>query len=105
MPNTMPASPSSIDTVLAGTVELKLGMRQQSATVHCSVARSGQSVTILFRENSSPGAASFSPCSSLALNLSVDGHAVRRSTIPGCPADELEVLVPQQKARTLRVGA
>ena len=69
--------------------------------MYCSVVRSGQSVTIDFRKDGSPGAA----CSSLALDLSADGHAVRRSTIPGCPADELEVLVPHQKARTLRVGA
>ena len=73
--------------------------------MYCSVVRSGQSVTMDFREDGSPGAASFSPCSSLALDLSADGHAVRRSTIPGCPADELEVLVPHQKARMLRVGA
>ena len=95
-------------TVLAGTVELKLGVLQRctaSATVYCSVVRSGQSVTMDFREDSSASAASFSPCGSLALDLSADGHAVRRSTIPGCPADELEVLVLHQKARTLRVGA
>lgn len=124
-----PASPPSTGTVLAGMVELKLGMSEQSeqseksstvseqsATVYCSVVRSGQSVTMDFREDSSASAASFSPCGSLALDLSAEGHAMRRSTTPGCPADELEVLVAH-KARaqvfkwqgtqrvTIRVGA
>ena len=83
-----------------------LGVRTRNVTVYCIAVKLGQAVTIEFKENSSPGAASFAPCSSLKLDLSAKGHAVRRSTIAGCPADEIEVLqlAPNHMARRLRVG-
>ena len=101
------ARPATTTRFVAGVVELQLGtgQAQRSATVFCKVAKRGQTVAMDFREDSSPGAASFSPCGSLAIDLSANGHAVRRASAPGCAADEIEVLVPQQGICTLRVGA